>query len=149
MHPFAYVIFLAYVVMYLVANAMTATFERAAETRRVSIAGSIAIYAKSASDYAKANPSLDGAISPSAVSSPDWFNRDSRVAAYAVAGVAYTYFQTSSADEAGRIARACPKGVRCTMVIGGVMYEPGTIAAYASIPTGRGLPTANAVMLRL
>lgn len=149
MHPFAYVLMLTFFVMALVSNSLSSTVERAAETRRISIAGSIAIYAKSASDYAKANPSLDAAISPNAVSTPDWFNRDTRVAAYALNGVAYVYFSAPSSDEAGRIARDCPKGVRCTVVVDGVMYEPGVIAAYASVPSGRGLPNNNAVMLRL
>lgn len=149
MHPFAYVLILVYFVMALVSRSLSSTVERAVETRRTSIAGSIAIYAKSASDYARANPSLDAAIPPAAVASPDWFNRDSRVAAYALNGAAYVYFSAPSSDEAGRIARACPKGVRCTVVINGVMYEPGVIAAFASVPPGRGLPSNNAVMLRL
>lgn len=149
MHPFAYVLFLIVLVMSIVSQSLSESVEEAAQTRRVSIAGSIAIYAKAASDYARAHPTTDAILPEGAASSPDWFHRDPRVAAYVVAGVSYTYFRSSSADEAGRIARACPKGVRCTVVLDGVMYEPGAIAAYGPVPQGRGLPTANAVMLRL
>ncbi|WP_369910641.1 type IV pilus biogenesis protein PilM [Xanthomonas hydrangeae] len=134
--------------MTLVANSLSSTIERAAHTQRISIAGSIAIYAKVASDYAKAHPSIDSAISPEVLSSPDWFNRNSRVSAYALNGFAYVYFSADNADEAGQIARACPKGVRCTVVVNGWMYEPGSLTAFASVPRGRGLPSNNAVMLR-
>ncbi len=149
MHPFVYVLALAFFSMSLASSALQRSVERAADSQRVAAAGSIAILAKSAADYAKANPSFDGSISPANLNLPSWFNRDHRVAAYALAGKAYVYLPTANQDAAGQLARACPKGVRCTYVIDGVMYQPGVLAAFAAVPSGRGLPLNNAVMLRL
>ncbi|MGZ1522227.1 type IV pilus biogenesis protein PilM [Xanthomonas citri] len=145
MHPFAYVLALAFWLMSMSVSMLNESAKNAVTSRQEMLAGSLRAYGNSIGAYAKANASFSGSASDSSASVPSWLNRPASMSNVILSGTSYSFVSVNSRAEGLAIAARCGVAVTCGVSVNGQIVVPGQASSYGPTPTG--VPSNNAVVL--
>ncbi|MBB3923845.1 type IV pilus biogenesis protein PilM [Xanthomonas arboricola] len=145
MHPFVYVLVLAFWLMSMSVSMLNESAKNAVVSRQEMVAGALRTYGNSIGAYAKANATFSGTASDASASVPSWLNRPASMSNVVQAGTSYSFVSVNSRTEGLAIASRCGLAVTCGVTVNGQIVVPGQASSYG--PTPSGVPSNNAVVL--